>query len=59
MMKRTELDAEFESVLNDCYKKLFNINQKAVKDNQPDIKHSSCYLLELIYTLLTNRGVEG
>jgi len=54
-MKRTRLDDEFETVLNKCINNLFFINQLAIKEEQPDIKSASCYLIEIIETVLSNR----
>jgi hypothetical protein len=57
-MKRTPLDDEFEKVLDECADALNEINQKAIKDEQPDIKSQSCHLIEIIDTLLSNRREE-
>jgi len=52
---RTPLDDEFEDVLNGFADKLHDINQRAVAEEQEDIKGLSCYLIEIIDTILGNR----
>lgn len=51
-MKRTKLDDEFEEALERCYRMLLEINQKAVKADEPNIKSASCYLCEIISSYL-------
>lgn len=57
-MKRTKLDDEFDEILDKCWNLLSDINEKAFKDEQPDIVSASCYLCELIETVLSNRTEE-
>ena len=44
MNKELTLEQEFEELLN----KIFELNQKAVKENNEDIKHKTCLLLEIM-----------
>jgi len=54
-MKRTFLDEVFDRRLQKCIDNLFYINQLAIKEEQPDIKSQSCYLIEVLETVLSNR----
>jgi len=54
-MKRTFLDEIFDRRLQKSIDNLFYINQLAIKEEQPDIKSQSCYLIEILETVLSNR----
>ena len=58
-MRRTRLDENFEIALNKCRSSLFFINQLAIKEEQPDIKSQSCYIIEVLDTVLSNRKVRS
>jgi len=58
-MKRTFLDEVFDRRLQKCIDNLFYINQLAIKEEQPDIKSQSCYLIEILETVLSNREIQS
>lgn len=56
---RTELDDEYDKMLQEIADKMFDINQRAVEEGQDDIKGISSYLLEIIEIIMENRDVLG
>lgn len=54
-MKKTTADRDFEQMLDDFAEKLLVINQWAIKEGHEDIKGSTCYIIEIIDTILSNR----
>lgn len=54
-MKKTFLDEVFERRLKKSINNFSYINQQAIKEEHPDIKSQSCYIVEILETILSNR----
>jgi len=51
-MKKTEMNLEFQTLLNNFSDKLFKLNQKAIVGKEDDIKYNTCYLIEIIEPMI-------
>ncbi len=54
-MKRTFLDEMFDFRLQRIIYNLSYINQRAIEEEHPDIKSQSCYIIEVVETIRSNR----
>jgi len=54
-MKRTKLDDEFDEYIWWITERLTYFNMESIAQKQPDIKSASCYILEILDTIMSNR----
>jgi len=51
-LKKTDLDVEFVALLKEFESKLLDMNKKAFVRDEDNIKSNTCYLCEIIDTML-------